>query len=178
MRWFWFDRYTEFVSGKHAVGIKNVSLAEEHLHDHFPGCPVMPNALIIEGLAQTGGLLVSESQDYERRVVLAKLSKAKFHCSAYPGDTLTYRVEIVNQGKDGSLVAATSHIGDKLQCEADIFFGFLSGQLAMKSLFEPGDLMKWLRAVKVYEVGVNAEGVPLTPPAHLLEHEILHGIVV
>src|SRR5690349_5239236 len=129
MRWFWFDRYTEFVSGKHAVGIKNVSLAEEHLHDHFPGAPVMPNALIIEGLAQTGGLLVSESQDYERRVVLAKLSKAKFHCSAHPGDTLTYRVEIVNQGKDGSLVAATSHIGDKLQCEADIFFGFLSGQL-------------------------------------------------
>ena len=49
------------------VGIKNVTLAEEHLHDHFPGCPVMPNALIIEGLAQTGGLLVSESQSYERR---------------------------------------------------------------------------------------------------------------
>ncbi len=67
MRWFWFDRYTEFVSGKHAVGIKNVTLAEEHLHDHFPGCPVMPNALIIEGLAQTGGLLVSEAQNYERR---------------------------------------------------------------------------------------------------------------
>jgi len=178
MRWFWFDRYTEFVSGKRAVGIKNVTLAEEHLHDHFPGCPVMPNALIIEGLAQTGGLLVSESQNYARRVVLAKLSKAKFHCSAFPGDTLTYRVEIVNHGKDGSLVTATSHIGDRLQCEADIFFGYLSGKLAMKSLFEPGDLIKWLRIVGVYDVGVTADGQPLEAPGPLLEYEKTLGIVV
>ncbi|MGC4005322.1 MAG: hypothetical protein QM811_20245 [Pirellulales bacterium] len=55
MRWFWFDRYTEFESGRHATGIKNVSLAEEHLHDHFPGAPTMPNSLIIEGLRSAAG---------------------------------------------------------------------------------------------------------------------------
>ena len=75
MRWFWIDRFTEFESGRAATAIKNVSLAEEYLHDHFPGAPVMPNALVIEGLAQTGGLLVAEHSGFENRVVLAKVAK-------------------------------------------------------------------------------------------------------
>ena len=61
MRWIWIDRFVEFESGKRAVAIKNVTLAEDHLHDHFPGWPTMPNSLITEGLAQTGGLLVGET---------------------------------------------------------------------------------------------------------------------
>ena len=77
MRWFWIDRYTEFESGKRATAIKNVTLAEEHLHDHFPGSPLMPNPLVVEGMAQTGGLLVAEHSDFEERVVLAKLAKEK-----------------------------------------------------------------------------------------------------
>jgi len=44
MRWFWIDKFVEFESGKRAVAIKNLSMAEEHLHDHFPGFPVMPPA--------------------------------------------------------------------------------------------------------------------------------------
>ena len=58
MRWIWIDKFIEFNSGTSAKAVKNVSLAEEHLHDHFPGFTVMPNTLILEGLAQTGGLLV------------------------------------------------------------------------------------------------------------------------
>ena len=59
MRWFWIDRFDEFVRGKHATAVKNVSLAEEHMHDHFPGAALMPNSLIVEGMAQTAGLLVA-----------------------------------------------------------------------------------------------------------------------
>ena len=55
MRWIWIDKFLEFRSGQFARAIKNLTLAEEHLHDHFPGYPVMPASLIIEGLAQTGG---------------------------------------------------------------------------------------------------------------------------
>ena len=55
MRWFWIDRYTEFVSGERATAVKNVSLSEEHLHDHFPGHGVMPNSLVLEGMAGAGG---------------------------------------------------------------------------------------------------------------------------
>ena len=94
-----------------ATAIKNVSLAEEHLHDHFPGAPVMPNSLIIEGLAQTGGLLVAEHGGFEERVVLAKMAKARFHFPAVPGDTLTYRVTIEDIHKDGAIVSGTSHVG-------------------------------------------------------------------
>src|SRR5476649_1351297 len=110
MRWFWIDRFTEFVSGEHATAIKNVSLAEEHLHDHFPGAPLMPNSLVIEGLAQTGGLLAGEHSHFENRVVLAKVAKAKFHFSAVPGDTLTYRIALDDIHKDGAIVSGTSHV--------------------------------------------------------------------
>jgi len=69
MRWIWIDKFVEFESGKRAVALKNVTLAEEHLHDHFPGAPVMPNSLVIEGIAQTGGLLVGEHSGFEERVI-------------------------------------------------------------------------------------------------------------
>ena len=78
MRWFWIDRFIEFEQGRRAVALKNVSLAEEHLHDHFFGYPVMPHSLVVEGIAQTGGLLVGECNEYKERVVLAKISKALF----------------------------------------------------------------------------------------------------
>jgi len=51
--------------------VKNVSLAEEHLHDHFPGAALMPNSLIVEGMAQTAGLLIADALEFNRRVVLA-----------------------------------------------------------------------------------------------------------
>jgi len=56
MRWTWIDRFVSFESGKTATAVKNLSLAEDHLADHFPGFPVMPAPLILEGLAQTGGI--------------------------------------------------------------------------------------------------------------------------
>jgi len=92
MRWFWIDRYEEFVRGTRAVAVKNVSLAEEHLHDHFPGAALMPNSLVVEGMAQTAGLLVADAIEYNRRVVLAKVAAAEFHFDAVPGDCLRYRV--------------------------------------------------------------------------------------
>ena len=54
MRWYWIDRFIEFESGRYAKAIKNVSLAEDYLHDHFPKFPVFPNSLVIEGLANRG----------------------------------------------------------------------------------------------------------------------------
>jgi len=102
MRWFWIDRFDEFVRGKRATAIKNVSLAEEHLHDHFPGAALMPNSLVVEGMAQTAGLLVAEAIDYNRRVVLAKVAAAEFHFDAVPGDTLVFRAEVLDLKASGS----------------------------------------------------------------------------
>ena len=79
MRWYWIDRFIEFESGSYAKAVKNVTLAEEHLHDHFPGFAVMPASLMIEGMAQTGGILLGETHDFARIVILAKVPKMAFH---------------------------------------------------------------------------------------------------
>ena len=94
MRWFWIDRFTEFVSGSHAVAVKGVSLSEDHLHDHMVGYPIMPNSLVVEGMAQAGGLLVSEHYGFSELVVLGKLAKVKFHSCVRTGETLTYRMRV------------------------------------------------------------------------------------
>jgi len=167
MRWFWIDRFTEFESGRHATAIKNVSLAEEHLHDHFPGAPIMPNSLVIEGLAQTGGLLVAEHGRWAERVVLAKLSKAIFHFHAVPGDTLVYRMKLDDVQKDGARASGTSHVGDRLQGEVELFFAHLN-ERAGKSLFEPTSFLALLKMLKIFDVGRAADGSPLEAPAALM----------
>src|SRR5437870_3643614 len=95
MRWIWIDRFVEFRPGKSARAVKNLSLAEDHFADHFPGYPVMPAALILEGLAQTGGILVGDVNDFKEKVVLAKVPKAVFHRELLAGEQLIYEAEIL-----------------------------------------------------------------------------------
>jgi 3-hydroxyacyl-[acyl-carrier-protein] dehydratase len=171
MRWFWIDRFTEFESGRSATAVKNVSLAEEHLHDHFPGAPLMPNALVIEGLAQTGGLLVAEHGGFEERVVLAKVAKARFHFSAVPGDTLLYRTAIDDIHKDGAVVSGTSHVWPRLQAEVQLFFAHLNEATAGRWLFDPTSLLAMLKLLCIFEVGRDAQGQPLAIPPALLASE-------
>lgn len=167
MRWFWLDRFTEFVSGAQATALKGVSLSEEHLHDHWHVYPVMPHSLIAEGMAQTSGLLVSEAYRFKELVVLAKFSKCVFHEIVRPGDTLTYRAEIGQINETGAAATVTAHVGPSPRAEAEIFFARLNPQdlnfQAAQSdgnirLFDPAHLLHWLRLVRVFEVGVTADG--------------------
>ena len=167
MRWLWIDRYTQFESGRQATAVKNVSLAEEHLHDHFPGAPVMPNSLVIEGLAQTGGLLVAEHSAFQERVVLAKVAKARFHFPATPGDRLVYHTVIDDVHKDGAVVSGTSRVEKRLQGEVQLFFAHLAETTAGKWLFDPDSLLAMLKLLRVFDVGRDASGQPLEIPATL-----------
>jgi 3-hydroxyacyl-[acyl-carrier-protein] dehydratase len=171
MRWFWIDKFLEFERGKRAKTVKNVSLAEEHLHDHFPAYPVMPHPLVIEGLAQSGGLLVGEFHEFRERVVLAKISKAVFHCHAVPGDTLIYTSTVDQMKDDGAFVSGTSHIGDRLHGEFDLVFAFLDKSQVDREQFVPADFAAWLRMLGIYDVGRDEEGNPLQMPQYLLEAE-------
>ena len=164
MRWYWIDRFIEFESGRYAKAIKNVSLAEEHLHDHFPGYPVMPQSLVIEGLAQTGGLLVCECGNYRSKVVLAKITRAVVYGEAVPGDTLTYSVTLELMRDDGAMVTATSYKGTRLQAEMEIMFAHLNGEHGAKTLYEPEDYCRMMLMLRAYEVGHAADGSPLRPP--------------
>lgn len=94
MRWIWIDKFVEFESGKRAVSVKNVTLAEEHVHDHFPGFPMMPECLMIEAMAQTAGILVGEAGNFKEKVILAKIRKCVFHNYVRPGDTLRLEAQV------------------------------------------------------------------------------------
>ncbi len=120
MRWIWIDRILELERGKRAVAIKNVSAAEEVLHDHFPADPatgmhaqpVLPNTLIIEGMAQTGGILVGHANDVQEKVILAKIGKAKFTAAARPGFTLRYTALVDRIDAAGALCTGTVDLID------------------------------------------------------------------
>jgi len=125
MRWIWIDRFTEFVSGKSARAIKCLSRAEDYFAQHFPGYPVMPACFILEGLAQTGGILVGEANQFKEKVVLAKVPRAAFHREMFPGEVLTYEADILHMRPEGASVAARVLVGGQLTVEAEIFFAHL-----------------------------------------------------
>lgn len=108
MRWMWIDRVVALEPGKRLVAIKHVSLAEEHLHDHFaadasgPALPVMPASLILEGMAQTAGILVGHAEGFREKVILAKVGKAELTEDAGPGCSLRYTATIVQMDKSGA----------------------------------------------------------------------------
>src|SRR5581483_4815245 len=104
MRWIWIDRFLEFRSGKSALAVKYLSLAEDHFAEHFPGYPIMPASLILEGLAQTGGLLAGEVNDFQEKIVLAKIPWARFYREAMAGEQLHYAVELLNLRAEGAVV--------------------------------------------------------------------------
>jgi 3-hydroxyacyl-[acyl-carrier-protein] dehydratase len=167
MRWFWLDRFTEFVSTSHATAIKCVSLSEDYIHDHWPGYPVMPNPLIAEGMAQCSGLLVSEVYQFSELVVLAKFARCVFDGEVRPGDTLRYRADMVQAKDAGAAVNVTAHVGDHRQAEAEIFFARLSAeaanQIGSRRLFDPDHLLHWLRLVGVFDIGIRPDGTRLRP---------------
>jgi len=164
MRWFWIDRFEEFVRGRRAVAIKNVALSEEQIDGYSPGFPFMPTSLVIEGMAQTAGLLIGEMSGFEHRVVLAKIGKAVFQFPALPGDTLRYTATILDVKDDGAMALITSHVGDRLHGEVEMMFAFLDDRFPPGPLFEPVDFVAMVRAFAMYDVGVTPDGKPIELP--------------
>jgi 3-hydroxyacyl-[acyl-carrier-protein] dehydratase len=111
MRWMWIDRVVEIEPRKRLVAVKNVSMAEEHLHDHFPAepglpaLPVMPASLILEGMAQTGGVLVGQAEEFRYKIVLGKVSKYEIRREATPGCVLRYTATVLRMDEQGSSIA-------------------------------------------------------------------------
>jgi 3-hydroxyacyl-[acyl-carrier-protein] dehydratase len=136
MRWIWIDKFIEFHSGESAVAVKNVTLAEEHLHDHFPGFPVMPECLIIEAMAQTAGILVGEAKKFQEKVILAKIKKAVFFDYVKPGDTLKLFAKIESIAPEAAGTAGKVTCGDKLIAEIDLMFSHIDQNLAGKKFPE------------------------------------------
>ena len=163
MRWYWIDRFLEFESGRYAKAVKCVSLAEDYLHDHFPNHPIFPNSLVVEGLAQTGGLLVCEHSGFTEKVVLAKIPKVEFFGDALPGDTLLYTATVEYLKDEGASVIATAHKEGVLFARADIVFVHLRTP-SVANLFEPETFLQMMHLLGAFQVGHAADGGPLLPP--------------
>ena len=130
MRWIWIDKFLEFKSGESAVALKNVTLAEEHLHDHFPSFPIMPECLMIEAMAQTAGILVGEARNFEEKVILAKIKKCAFHHYVRPGDTITLHAAIESIAPEAASTTGKILCGDKLIAEISMMFSHIDKNLA------------------------------------------------
>jgi 3-hydroxyacyl-[acyl-carrier-protein] dehydratase len=122
MRWVWIDRFELFHSGKTARAVKLVSLAEDQLYEQSPDFPIMPNSLIIEGLAQTGGILVAEANDFREKVVLAKIPHVRFEKYAVPGDKLEYIADLLDLKPEGAVIAGKILCNGEPMAEAEIMY--------------------------------------------------------
>ncbi len=130
MRWIWIDRFEEFESGRRAVAVKNVTLAEDHLHDHFPGFPIMPASLMIEGMAQTAGILVGEARQFAEKVILAKIKRAVFHRLVRPGEQIRHEAEIEQLTDSAASTRGRIFCGDELVGEVDIVFSHIDQNMS------------------------------------------------
>lgn len=104
MRWFWIDKFIEFTPQKSAATVKAVSLAEEHMHDLYPDFPIVPHSLIIEGMAQTAGMLVGEARQFKEKVILAKINRATFHRLVRPGEVIVYTAVVEQMSDAGASI--------------------------------------------------------------------------
>jgi len=130
MRWIWIDKFTQFTSKASATAIKNVTLAEEHLHDSYPDFPIVPHSLIIEGMAQTAGILVGEASGFSEKVILAKIGRAKFHRLVRPGDTLEFCARIEQFSEQGASASGTVKCGGELVAEIELMFSHIDQNMA------------------------------------------------
>ncbi len=136
MRWIWIDKFVEFESGRRAVAVKNVTTAEEHLHDHFPGFPVMPECLMIEAMAQTAGILVGQASDFQEKVILAKINKAVFFDYVTPGDSLRIEAKIETIAPEAAGTTGRITCADRTIAEIDLMFSHIDHNIAGKKFPE------------------------------------------
>ncbi len=116
------DKVVEFEPGKRIVAIKNVTINEPFFQGHFPSMPIMPGVLIIEAMAQTGGILsllgTDKKIDKDSVIYFMGIDKAKFRKPVVPGDQLKMEVSILRPGSKITQYEAKAYVEDKLVAEA------------------------------------------------------------
>lgn len=116
------DRVTEIVHDERILAIKNVTINEPFFQGHFPQEPIMPGVLLVEAMAQTGGLLVLNSVDEPERysTYFMKIDGVKFRQKVVPGDTLIFRLQLISPIRRGiSTMKGYVFVGEKVVCEAE-----------------------------------------------------------
>ncbi len=114
MRFSLIDRVTDIDAGQSISAVKNLSLAEEYLADHFPGFAVMPGVMMLETLVQAGGWLIRYTEDFAHSTVLLKQARAvKFNSFVTPGQTLAVTAKVQKQNESEYVLKASGTVDGK-----------------------------------------------------------------
>jgi len=120
------DRVNSLAKSEDIVAFKNVSISEPVFQGHFPGHPIYPGVMILEGLAQAGGLLAFQSMELtkeeaaEKVVYFMSIDKAKFRKPVRPGDRLEYRVSVIKRKGDIWMLDGKAYVDDQLVSQAEL----------------------------------------------------------
>ncbi len=120
------DKITDMQEGENITGYKNVSISEPVFEGHFPGHPIYPGVMILEGMAQAGGILALKSAGFDEEelknkvIYFMSIDKAKFRNPVRPGDRLEYRIEIIKLRKNLIVLDGKAYVDDILVSEAEL----------------------------------------------------------
>ena len=120
------DRVTEIVKNETLHAFKNVSISENIFQGHFPGHPIYPGVMILEGMAQAGGLLAFQSMEMTKEeaakkvVYFMSIDKAKFRSPVKPGDKLEYRISVIKTKGPVWVLKGEAFVDDKMVSEAEL----------------------------------------------------------
>jgi len=122
------DRILELEPDERILGLKNVTINEPFFQGHFPGAPVMPGVLIIEAMAQTGGVLIfRDLPDREKKLIyFTGIEDARFRRPVVPGDQLHLELEVAGRRKDFGKMRGKATVGGKLAAEATLLFSIVA----------------------------------------------------
>ena len=122
------DRITSLIPGHSVKGIKNVTANEPCFQGHFPGRPIFPGVLILEGMAQTGGCMAFCSIPEmigEKLIYFAGIDKARFRKPVVPGDQIEYRLELLRHKRMVMVMKGQAFVEDQLVTEAELMASFV-----------------------------------------------------
>lgn len=120
------DRILELIPGKRAVGLKNITVNEPFFQGHFPQRSIMPGVLIIEVMAQIGGVMILSVDEHKGKLAyIGTVDNAKFRRPVVPGDTLEVEVELLRLRGNMGKVRCIARVGGEEAAEAEIMFALV-----------------------------------------------------